>query len=50
MLEEKGGIELKNEDLQKVAGGDETTMPVGTEEITDKAIFENLQDNKGANE
>ena len=50
MTEEKKIIELKEDDLEKVAGGDETTMPTGTEEVTDKAVFENLQDNKGANE
>ena len=50
MSEEKKTIELKEEDLEKVAGGDEKTMPTGTEEVTDKAVFENLQDNKGANE
>lgn len=33
MLEEKKIIELKEEDLKKVAGGDETTMPTGTEEV-----------------
>ena len=50
MSEEKIIIELNDEELEKVAGGDETTMPTGTEEVTDKAVFENLQDNKGANE
>ena len=50
MSEENKTIEIKEEDLEKVAGGDETTMPTGTEEVTDKAVFENLQDNKGANE
>ena len=50
MSEENKTIEIKEEDLEKVAGGDETTMPTGTEEVTEKAVFENLQDNKGANE
>lgn len=50
MSEEKIIIELNDEELEKVAGGDETTMQTGTEEVTDKAVFENLQDNKGANE
>ena len=50
MSEENKTIEIKEKDLEKVAGGDETTMPTGTEEVTDKAVFENLQDNKGANE
>ena len=50
MSEENKTIEIKEDNLEKVAGGDETTMPTGTEEVTDKADFENLQDNKGANE
>ena len=50
MSEEKKTVELQDEDLEKVTGGDETTMPRGTDENTDKATLENLQDNKGANE
>lgn len=50
MTKENNEIILKDNKLEKVAGGDETTMPTGTEEVTDKAVFENLQDNKGANE
>ena len=50
MSEEKKTVELQDEDLEKVTGGDETTMPTGTEEVKDKEVFENLQDNKGANE
>ena len=54
MPEEKKTVELKEEDLSGVAGGytmaDEKTMPRGTDENTDKATLENLQDNKGANE
>ena len=54
MPEEKKTVELKDDNLEKVAGGysmaDEKTMPRGTDENTDKATLENLQDNKGANE
>ena len=54
MSEEKKTVELKEEELEKVAGGytmaNEKTMPRGTDENTDKATLENLQDNKGANE
>ena len=50
MSQEKKAVELKEEDLEKVAGGDERTMPQVTDEYTDKAELENLQDNKGADE
>ena len=50
MLDENKAVELKEEDLKKVSGGDEKTVPHGTEENTDKATLENLQDNKGADE
>ena len=50
MSEEKKAVELKNEELEKVAGGDEFTKPIGSKEETDKAILENLTDNKGDDE
>lgn len=50
-MSEKNKItELKDEDLKKVAGGNETARPVGTDENTDTAVLENLTDNKGADE
>lgn len=54
MSEEKKIIELNEENLEKVAGGfntaDENTRPIGTEDEADRAILENLTDNKGADE
>ena len=50
MSEEKKIVKLHEEVLGKVSGGNEKTMPRGTEENTDKATLENLTDNKGADE
>ena len=48
MKEKTNVVELNEDNLEKVAGGNETAMPIGTEEKTDRAILENLTDNKGA--
>ena len=50
MSEKNTIFELNENDLMKVAGGDDKTVPIGAEENTDKATLENLTDNKGANE
>lgn len=47
-MEKKDRIELKNEQLDKVTGGN--SFPKEPEDNSDKPVLENLQDNKGANE
>ena len=50
MVEEKNAVEIREEDLEKVSGGYEGATPCGTEEKTDKAVFEPLSPYKNDDE